>query len=82
MTHTFTIATLAPSPSMNLDGVRFVGTYTEAVAAARESYLTTRRTTYVIIGAYATGYWYHKISDGIAIDRNSGSGIPETEVIA
>lgn len=73
----YTISTLAPAPAMHHTFENFSGTYAEAVAATQQSYRATGRSTTLRSGGDRAGYWWHRVSAGVAVDRNRNSGIPE-----
>ena len=78
----YTIETLDKAPAMTGTFHDVVGTYQEAVAAAQKSYRETGRTTTLRSGGERAGYWWHRISNGIAIDRNLNSGVPAKAVMS
>jgi len=77
----YTIETLDKAPAMTGAFHDVMGTYQEAVAAAQKSYRETGRTTTLRSGGERAGYWWHRISNGIAKDRNLNSGVPAEAVV-
>jgi hypothetical protein len=82
--NTYNIRTKDAAPYMTESRVVVqAGSYADAVAMARKSFLETGRTTYLCSGEYGMQVW-HQITgyDRVAIDKNRGSGIQEREVLA
>ena len=78
----YSIATLAPAPSMNHHReVIEVENYIEAVEAARASWRRTGRHTYLFSGLYGTHWWHRIDADGLATDRNAAGGVQTIEQI-
>jgi len=77
----YTIATLDKAPAMTCSFADVSGTYQEAVAAAQKSYRETGRTTTLRSGGDHAGYWWHRICNGVATDRNFNSGVPAEVVL-
>lgn len=78
----FTICTLDKAPAMTTSNFNFTGTYLEAVQAAQDSFRKTGRTTTLCSGHNnSAGYWYHRIVNGVAYDRNINTGIPAEAVL-
>jgi len=66
---TYTITTLDPPPAMTVSKkVVNVEAYAEAVEQAQQSHRESGRVTRLYAGNGS--YWYHKIVNGIATDRN------------
>jgi hypothetical protein len=73
---TYNLRILQPSPSISQDRVVFeAASYAEAVQAAHDAYRRTRRAVVLSSGEYGMQNW-HRIANGIAIDRNTNSGVP------
>ena len=77
----YTIAILDKAPSINCTFQDVVGTYQEAVSAAQDIYRKTGRTVTLREGGDQAGYWYHRICNGIAIDRNGTPEIPSETIL-
>jgi len=69
--NTYEIRTLFPLPSMNEEIQPFTGTYADAVAECHKMHRLTGRRSSVVKQMV---YW-HTVSNGIANDNNTGSGI-------
>lgn len=67
----YEIRTLQPLPSMSEDVFTICGTYKDAVAACHAQHRLTGRTCSVV----SNGVYWHRVSNGMAVDRNTNSGI-------
>lgn len=78
---TYIITTLNPAPSMTETRVTVqASSYQQAVVMAQELWRETRRATR--LRGRDGIYWWHYINpQGIAVDRNHGSGVPKSAVI-
>lgn len=77
--NTYTIKTLEPAPSMSETAIEFKGTYIEAVQATHDTWRQSGRTTRLT--SYCT-VWHYVDRNGIAVDNNTNSGIPQSQVIS
>jgi len=81
MKQNYTIAILDKAPSMTCTFQDVFGTYQEAVISAQEIYRKIGRTVTLREGGDKAGYWYHRVCNGVAIDRNHVPEIPSESII-
>lgn len=75
--NTYEIRTLCPLPSMNEEIKTFTGSYADAVAECHRMHRMTGRRSSVVSQMV---YW-HTVSNGIASDKNTGSGVASGPII-
>jgi len=67
----------APAPSLWQDTVVFSArTYQDAVAVAQDTWRRVRRPVCLGSGECGMYFWHRIDSKGMAIDRNTNSGVP------
>ena len=82
----YSIAITDPAPSLNQTYTHVVvDTYAEAVSAAHTMHKLTGRTV-CLYSAYDDGlpqtYYWHRVTNGQFVDRNTNSGVPATGHVA
>ncbi len=77
---TYNIRVTRPSPSLSQDHTVFqAATYAEAVKIAQDAWKVARRPVVLCDGECGVYFWHRIDSAGLAIDRNTNSGIPAQE---
>lgn len=70
-----------PAPALSQRRVVFeAATYQEAVAVAHEAYRRAQRPVSLGSGAWGLENW-HYVAYGVAVDRNTNSGVPARQEI-
>lgn len=83
MTKTYHLRITDPMPAMTQEKVVFQAeSYSAAVDFAHSEWRKVRRSVTLHSGEWDMYFWHRIDSNGVAIDRNTNSGIPQESRVA